>query len=350
MRVGFYVTGSADAGYRELLDQIEYADAEGFDSVWLRERHFHPDQEGRNCFSSPLVVASYVAARTRRVRIGIGARILPLDHPIRIAEDAATVDLISGGRLDLGIARIGENDLYQSGFGVDPADARERFEEALDVILAAWSGERFAHDGRHWSFPEVAAAPLPAQSPHPPIYLVGISEDTLRFGARRGFPLLLAAAQPPALVAETQERYYELLGAAGFGREEVVLPVNRFVYVGETNEGAIEDTRETVMRFMRRPDSVIREFLGMTDDEITWERLLDEVFIFGDADRCTERILELREQADLRDAILTFNYFTIDHERCLASMRRFVECVLPEIRDAGVPGAAAVAAARNGGG
>ncbi len=349
MRVGFYVTGSADCGYRELLDQIEYADAAGLDSVWLRERHFHPDHQGRNFFSSPLVVAAYVASRTRRVRIGVGARILPLDHPIRIAEDAATVDLLSGGRLDLGIARIGENDLYQAGFGVDPADARERFEEALDVILAAWSGRPFAHPGRHWSFPEVTVAPLPAQSPHPPIHLVGISDDTLRFGARRGFPLLLAGAQPAALVGRTQERYRELLAASGFDPGAIRLPVNRFVYVGETTERAIEDTRETVMRFMRRRDSVIRDFLGMSDEEITWDRLLDEVFVFGDADHCAERLLELGDEVDLRDAILTFNYFTIDHARCLASMRRFVERVLPELRRA-EPSPALTSAGRNGGG
>jgi alkanesulfonate monooxygenase SsuD/methylene tetrahydromethanopterin reductase-like flavin-dependent oxidoreductase (luciferase family) len=348
MRIGFYVTGSSDAGYRELLDQIEYADRSGFDSVWLRERHFHPAEQGRNYFASPLLVAAYVAARTRHVRIGIGARILPLDHPIRIAEDAATVDLVSGGRLDLGIARIGENDLYQRGFGVNPDEARERFEEALDVILAAWSGNPVGYNGSHWSFPEVGIVPLPLQRPHPPIYLVGISKSTLRFGARRGFPLLLAGAQPATLVGKTQASYYELLEAEGHRPADVPLPVNRFIYVGETNRQAIEDTRETVMRFMRRRDSVIRDFLGMSEEEITWERLLDEVFVFGDADACIERILDLDATLDLRELILTFNYFTLDHDRCQASMRRFVERVLPELHRKRAEGTGTPAAAIRG--
>ena len=105
MHTGFYVTGSATGGYRELLDQVVQADASGFDSVWLRERHFHRDHQGRNFFSAPMVVAAWIAARTERVRIGLGARILPLDHPLHIAEDAATIDDISGGRLDLGLGR-----------------------------------------------------------------------------------------------------------------------------------------------------------------------------------------------------------------------------------------------------
>ena len=119
MKIGLYATGAASASYHNLLDQVQYAEEAGFDSVWLRERHFHTDDQGRNFFASPFVAASYIAARTKRIRIGMGARILPLDHPIHIAEDAATVDVISNGRLDFGIARIGENQLYQSAFGID---------------------------------------------------------------------------------------------------------------------------------------------------------------------------------------------------------------------------------------
>ncbi len=137
MKIGLYATGSATSGYAELLDQVEYADESGFDSVWLRERHFHADHEGRNFFTSPFVFAAYIAARARRLRIGIGARILPLDHPIHIAEDAATVDVLSTGRLDLGVARIGENDLYQAAFGTTNEATRGRFEESIEIIHRA---------------------------------------------------------------------------------------------------------------------------------------------------------------------------------------------------------------------
>lgn len=331
MQIGFYVTGSGTGSYRDLMDQIEYADRAGFDSVWLRERHFHPDHQGRNFFSSPFVAAAYIAARTSRVRIGVGARILPLDHPIHLAEGGATVDIISGGRFDLGIARIGENDLYQTAFGIDPAEARERFEEALEVILKAWTQAPFAHDGRHYKIPRVSVEPQAHQRPHPPIYLVGISPGTLKFGSARGFPLLIAGAQTVPIVHKTQQDYCTLLGEAGHDADAVIHPVNRFIYVAETNDQAITETRETVMRFIHRGNSVIRDFLFLPDDQITYELLFNEVCIFGDADYCVERIQALQEQVDLRNVVFTFNYYTIPHEQCVASMQRFAEQVMPRL-------------------
>jgi len=332
MQIGFYATGAASASYQNLLDQVQYADEAGFDSVWLRERHFHTDDQGRNFFSSPFVAASYIAARTRRVRIGIGARILPLDHPIHIAEDAATVDVVSNGRLDFGIARIGENELYQSAFGITAEQTRGRFEEALDIIIGAWTKSSFSFEGYHFSVPPVSVLPRPLQRPHPPVYLVGIGPSTLSFGAKRGLPLLLAAAQTAPIVAQTQERYRGLLSQSGYDAAKVVLPVNRFIYVAESQEQATADTRDTLMRFIHRDNSVIRDFLMLPQDQITYELLLNEVCIFGDAEHCTWRLRELVQQVDLRHLILTFNYFTIEHEKCLKSMQLFVREVMPELR------------------
>ncbi len=331
MRLGFYITGSATATYDDLIAQVVELDDAGFHAVWLRERHFHRDHGGRNFFSSPLVVAAHLAERTRTLRIGFGARILSIDHPLRIAEDVATVDVLSGGRVDLGVARIGEQELYQLGFGTTTADARGRFEEALEIVLRAWTGEPFAYDGHHWSFPEVTVGPVPMQRPHPPVYLVGISDSTLRFGAERGFPLLLAAAQPVPLVRKTQDAYYALLAEHGHDPATVSLPLNRFVYVAETDARAEDDLRDAVMAFIGRPDSTIRDFLGLEPEEITFERLLEDVFIVGSPERCIERIRALGEMLDVRDLVLTFNYFTLDHEQCLASMRRFLDDVRPEL-------------------
>ncbi len=335
MEIGFYVTGSATSSYHDLINQIQYADDVGFDSIWLRERHFHPDHQGRNFFSSPFIAASYIAARTKRVRIGIGARILPLDHPIHIAEDAATVDIISKGRLDFGIARIGENELYQNAFGVGSGETRDRFEQSFDVIIKAWTGERFSYGGLY-EIPEVPVIPRPVQKPHPPVYLVGISPETLHFGAKRGLPLLLAGAQTVPIVKKTQENYSQLLKRSGYNGKDVVNPVNRFIYVAETNEKAVEETRETIMGFIHRSGSVIRDFLFLPKEEITYDLLFNEVCVFGDPDYCLRRIEEIKNTIDLRNLILTFNYYTIDHKKCFQSMERFTKYVLPHLKEKGV--------------
>jgi len=331
VQIGFYVTGSKGSRYADLIDQVDLAERSGLGSVWLRERHFHRDHGGRNFFSSPFVAAAYMAARTRRIRIGIGARILPLDHPIHIAEGAAVLDRISGGRLDLGIARIGENELYQHAFGTSEIQARGRFEESLEVLLRAWTGEPFSYEGKHHRLPRVSVRPTPQQRPHPPLYLVGLSQETLRFGAARGMPLLLAGASPVGALRETQNGYRALLADSGHDPHTVAMPVNRFVYVAETEARAVEETRTTVMEFIGRRGSVIRDFLSMNAAEQTYERLFEEVFIIGDPGSCTQRIRALAEQVDLRHLILTFNYFTIPHDRCRSSMERFVEHVMPAL-------------------
>jgi alkanesulfonate monooxygenase SsuD/methylene tetrahydromethanopterin reductase-like flavin-dependent oxidoreductase (luciferase family) len=331
LRLGFYATGSATGGYQDLLRQIVWAEQAGFDSAWLRERHFHRDHGGRNFFSAPIVAAAWIAARTSRVRIGLGARILPLDHPLHIAEDAATVDLISEGRLDVGIARIGENDLYQRAFGVDPAEARSRFQEALELIELAWTGERFSFSGRHYTVPEVACAPKPLQRPGPPLYLVGVSDATLALGAERGMPLLLAGAQPEPTVAETVRDYRARLEVAGHDPAEVATPLNRFVYVAETTDRARAEMRPAITAFLDRPASVIRDFLGGRASDLGEEMLLDEVFICGDPAHCAERLEILQETLEADEFLLTFNYFTLSHDLCLESMKRFAEQVLPAV-------------------
>ena len=210
-------------------------------------------------------------------------------------------------------------------------ETRERFEETLEILIRAWTHERFAFEGRHFQIPEVSVYPRPVTRPRPSIYLVGITPGTLAFGAQRGLPLLIAGAQTVSIVAETQAAYRSLLADSGFDPADAVFPVNRFVYVAETDAEAERDMRETLMGFIHRPGSVIRDFLKLPAGEITYELLTREVCIFGNAETCRERILALSEQVDLRHLICTFNYFTLDQDRCRASMQRFSEQVLPAL-------------------
>lgn len=332
MKFGFFVTGTASADYQELLEQAIYGEELGFDSVWLRERHFNTIS-GRNLWPSPLIIGSYLAAKTNRLRIGIGSRILSLDHPIHIAEDTATVDVISGGRLDFGIARVGENDLYQQGFGVPAEETRGRFEEGLDIILQAWTQPRLSYQGKYFQIPEVTLLPKPIQKPHPPVYVVGLSLESINMAARKGFPIFIAAAQMVPEVKKTQERYWKALEAAGHRRDQIEFPVNRFIYVAETMAKAKTEMEEPFMTFLNRgTTSDIKEYFLRPDSEITYENLFKEACIFGDPDYCIRQIERLQKEIELKYLLCTFNYFTMDLKQSIKSMELFSKYVMPHFK------------------
>ena len=129
--------------YHDTLGQIEHGDRLGFDTAWLAELHFFPEF---SVMSSPLLVAAAAAQRTQRIRLGMAVSLLPLADPIRSAEDAATVDMLSDGRLVYGVGR-GTNPLQYGGFNIPMEESRERFSEALDIITQAWTAERVNYEG-----------------------------------------------------------------------------------------------------------------------------------------------------------------------------------------------------------
>ena len=140
LEFGFRGSGTAASAFREGMDLVDAAEAWGVDSAWLAEFHFSPD---RSVLSSPIVVAGALAARTHRLRIGTAVYVLPLNNPLRIAEEVATVDQISGGRFDFGIGRSGFVRSYDS-YNIDYASSQDRFSEALQILRQAWSGSRFS--------------------------------------------------------------------------------------------------------------------------------------------------------------------------------------------------------------
>src|SRR5213076_3331546 len=146
------------------LELVDAAEAWGLDGVWLGEIHFNP---ARSVQSAPIALASFVAARTRRVRVGTAVQILPLGNPLRIAEEVATVDHLSEGRFDFGIGRSGSPRAYDS-LGIPYAESQGRFQEALEIILEAWKGEAFSYQGKFYRFENATVSPRPCQLPHPP--------------------------------------------------------------------------------------------------------------------------------------------------------------------------------------
>src|SRR2546422_7444998 len=177
--------GGEGAALQEAIELAEAAEAWGLDGVWLGEIHFNP---ARSVQSAPIALASFIAARTRRVRIGMAVIVLPLAHPLRIAEEVATVDQLSQGRFDLGIGRSGGARTYDR-LGVAYGESQARFEESLAIMREAWKGERFDYEGKFFTGRATAGSPAPVRKPHPPLRMAANSRETVPWVGRAGLRL-----------------------------------------------------------------------------------------------------------------------------------------------------------------
>jgi alkanesulfonate monooxygenase SsuD/methylene tetrahydromethanopterin reductase-like flavin-dependent oxidoreductase (luciferase family) len=186
-------TGSQTEAFAQSFAQIEAAENWGLDVVWLAEIHMNPT---RSLLSAPLTVASAVAARTARIKIGTAVQILPLGHPLRLAEETATIDQISGGRLIFGVGRSAFPRAYDA-YGISYQESQDRFAESLDIIKQAWTQEVSSHRGRYWEFDNFTLVPRPLQQPHPEIRIAASQPDTYGAIGTLGYPLFAALRASP---------------------------------------------------------------------------------------------------------------------------------------------------------
>src|SRR5439155_10902910 len=179
--------GPLGAYYRRLVDFLVSAEDLGYDAVWANEHHFHPYG---GLIPSPAVLLSAVAQRTKRMRLGTSVVVLPLHNPIEVAEQLAMVDVMSGGRVDLGVGRGFVAFDYQT-MGIPMKEGQERTLESLEVILKAWSGEPFTHHGKYFHYDNIEVWPRPQQRPHPPIWIAcSTNPESFEFAGRNGYNLL----------------------------------------------------------------------------------------------------------------------------------------------------------------
>jgi len=180
---------SEEEAFSQSFALVDAAEQWGLDAMWLAELHFAPD---RSVLASPLILAAAIAQRTRRMKIGTAVQVLPLCHPLRLAEEAATVDQISDGRLIFGVGRSGFAHTYQA-YGVPYDESRERFAETLEIVKRAWTEERFSYRGRFFAYDKVAVVPKPRQKPYPPIRIAATSIDTYAAIGALGHAIFIAA-------------------------------------------------------------------------------------------------------------------------------------------------------------
>ncbi len=243
MRFGIFGSAQADSkdlgpetgqGFRDYLDYCVEAEALGFHSSFLVEHHF----TGWNQVSATLMLQTALAMRTKTLRLGSAVIVLPWHNPVLLAEQAATLDLVSDGRLDFGIGKGYRHSEFK-GFCIPQDEAEARFEESLEVMLRSWqSRTRFSHQGRFWQFDDIVVEPPPAQRPHPPIWVAAGSEASIRKAAARGFNLILDQYASPELLGQRIGLYRAALEAQGRHFDPMGVAVARQAYVANDRADA----------------------------------------------------------------------------------------------------------------
>lgn len=236
------------------LRMADLAETLGFDGIWLAERHFSPpggEALVPSIGSAPLLMATAIATRTSRIRIGTAVLLLPLGHPVRLAEEVATIDHLSQGRFDLGVGRSSFPRVYE-GYNIPYEQSRERFREYLEVMRLAWTQPRFSYTGAYYQCKDIEVLPKPYQQPHPPLYHAAATPDTYTTIGTLGLPLLVALIGTPLSelgpMVTAYQHAWQAAGHSGRGEVRLRLPV----YVADTLERAQTEPYASVMPYYER--------------------------------------------------------------------------------------------------
>jgi len=315
--------------YRQILEQIELAEELGWECFMFNEHHF---LGYGGLIANPAVMLAAAAARTSRIRLGTCIAIIPLRHPLQSAEEYAMVDVISGGRLEFGIG-AGNTALDYRVFGIPREQSRPRMEEAHEVILNAWSKERFSHEGKFWQFEEIALYPRPAQQPHPPIWVAGTSAETLGWAGKHGYDIMTVGhPHPPDKVGLGVKAWREGLKASGFDPHKRRCQFHIRTWVDESARCAQEVATEGIRRY----DAISR--VGRKEDkpeekDYDWQGMLDSGRnLYGNPDQCIQIINNSTKHYSFNILTTTFNFGGIPHDMIKKSMRLFAKEVMPAFK------------------
>jgi len=320
----------------EWVDTAIEADAMGVDCFWLAEFHFRKFTP----LSAPLIVASAIAARTRRMKVGIAVQLLPLANPIRLAEDCAMLDHLSGGRFVYGVGRSSFLDSYQ-GFGVDYALSRSMFAEALNVLRLAWGEEPFTFEGEYFNFHNVNVVPKPYQQPHPEIRVACESRASFPLMGGMQVPIMIRHQYELAELKSLLGEYVEARQQAGAaGRGHVTLQTT--AYLAETGDRARSEARESTLH--ERQIAILQRSGRYADAEAAaraaalapgqgGEPAYEDIIkrrLYGAPEEVIDRLHEYRETLGIDAISLNINPGgQIPRDRVRNSVRLLMEKVAP---------------------
>jgi alkanesulfonate monooxygenase SsuD/methylene tetrahydromethanopterin reductase-like flavin-dependent oxidoreductase (luciferase family) len=334
--------------YQQNIEQVQHGDELGFNCAWLAELHFY---KPFSIMSSPLIVATAIAQKTKNIRLGIAVSLLPLWHPLRSAEDGATVDILSQGRLEFGVGR-GAIPLHFAGFNASREDSRERFEESLAIIKKAWTTDSFSYQGQFYHIPETSVVPKPFQKPHPPIRIAANSPETAVFAGQEHYPMFVASVTNPLpRMYEQVDRYRESWAASSAPNGDSGPDVSTmfFMHPGESLAQVQQDIDPSLRNYFQSVSGMVRAAVDAESgsdsyrylqevqknvDSITFEILTQNMAVFGSSQECIARIKDLHTRLKMKELICWFNPGgKVPHEKVLAAMSRFATEVAPAVQD-----------------
>ncbi len=319
--------------YADVMAQVQLADQLGYDMAWLAELHF---ARSFSVMPAPLLMAAALSQTTQRIMLGTAVNLLPLHHPLRIAEEVATLDVLSGGRAVFGIGR-GSNPNHYRGYGIPIEERNDRFVEGLDLALRAWKEEELDYDGQFYQAHGIRLEPKPIQQPHPPVYVASNGADTFPLVGTLGHSILVTPLIITVQgVSDGLANYRDTLVKHGHDPSAVKVVVNVPVYVGETQEEAKAGFAPTVNNYLGTLRSMQNNSRGSGRAfQIGYDDLYNELGAIGTPEQVTERLAYFRELYDPQEIMCWFNIGgMLTNEEVGRSMRLFADEVMPHFRNA----------------
>ena len=319
---------------KDTVVQCKLADELGFDTAWLAELHFNPRF---SVLSAPLMIASAVAQATTRIRIGNAINLMPLHQPVRLAEEVATLDVLSNGRAIFGVGR-GSMPTHFAGYGIDQEEGRERFIEGLELVLGLWTRDDYSYRGKFYNAYGYEITPKPVQQPHPPVYVAANSADTFGIVGELGHSILVA----PTIVT-TQgalsglEAYRTQLVGNGHDQSELKVNINVPMHLSDTEKTARAGFTKTINNYLETLRDIGRSqgtSRGSSRaDNLDADAVMDEFAAVGTPDQVLEKLNKFKEMYRPQEFMCWFNIGgMLTHAEVERSMRLFAEEVMPRFR------------------
>lgn len=343
--------------YEEHLMAWEEADRLGYDGVGFNEHHTSP----YGLMNSPNLLAASAAQRTKRIKLLIYGNLLPLHQPLRLAEELAMLDCLSKGRVICGVARGIPREYQVHNVPMD--ESRARFEEAYEILIKAWSEEVFSHQGRFWSYRDIAIWPRPIQQPHLPVWMpVTGSKESIEWAAKRGIPITPGSST--AGLREDTVRYYgECMAKAGGQMTPEHISMAAVTYVADSKARAVEENAPYQLYFNRtlfshgnitetslqreagyvsdqasahvRPENLAaaararEDYRGLTKETLAKRA---EDMPWGTPDEVAERLIANAESLGANTVLVSMNRGAMPHDMFIEQLRRFASGVLPRLQ------------------